>query len=107
MNGTICQTGSLFGKTLRITSWILRFVNNCKAKAQNEKGTVGPLQTGEIQRARNNWIVRVQRDIPENLEKPGFKLERDLETGILKCPGAQGYKPVHFKNGVFAQKLQC
>ena len=98
-----------YWKTLRITSWILRFINNCKAKAKNEKGTVGPLQTEEILRARNSWIVKVQKDIPENLEKPGFKLERDPETGILKCAGrVQGYKPIYLENGVFAQTLvQC
>ena len=42
-----------YWKTLRITSWILRFMNNCKDKAKNEKGTIGPLQTEEILRARN------------------------------------------------------
>ena len=98
-----------YWKTLRITSWILRFINNCKAKTKNEKGTVGPLKTEEILRARNYWIVKVQKGIPENLEKPRFKLERDPETGILKCAGrVQGYKPIYLENGVFAQKLvQC
>ena len=67
------------------------------------------MQTEEILRARNYWIVKVQKGIPENLEKPGFKLERDPETGILKCAGrVQGYKPIYLENGVFAQKLvQC
>ena len=84
-------------------------MNNWKAKAQNKKGTVGPLQTEEIQRARNYWIVGVQRDIPKNLEKPGFKLERDTKTGILKCAGrVQGYNQIYLENGVFVQKLvQC
>ena len=76
-----------YWKTLRITSWMFQFINNCKAKVKNEKGTVSPLQTEEILRARNYWIVKVQKDIPENLEKPGFKLERDPETGILRCAG--------------------
>ena len=87
-----------YWKTLRIASWILPFINNCKAKAKNEKGTVGPLQTEEILRARNCWIVKVQKDIPENLEKPGCKLERDPETGILKCARrVQGYKPIYLE----------
>ena len=98
-----------YWKTLRISSWILRFINNCKAKAKNEKGTAVPLQTEEILRARNYWIVKVQKDIPEILEKPGFKLEKDPETGILKCAGrVQEYKPIYLENGVFTQKLvQC
>ena len=98
-----------YWKTIRITSWTLQFMNNCKAQAKNEKRTVSPLQTEEILRVRNYWIVRVQKDIPENLEKPGFKLERDPETGILKFAGrVQGYKPIYLENGVFSQKLvQC
>ena len=32
-----------YWKTLTIASWILQFINNCKAKAKNEKGTVCPL----------------------------------------------------------------
>ena len=73
------------------------------------KGKVGPLQTEEILRARNNWIVKVQKDIPENLEKLGFNLERHPETGSLKCAGTvQGYKSIYLENRVFAQRLvQC
>ena len=92
--------------THRITSWISRLIDNCEAKARNEKGTVGPLQTEEILRGRNYWIVKVRKDIPEDLEKPGFDLERDPETGILKFSGrVQGYKPIYLEHRVFPQKL--
>ena len=37
-----------YWRTLRITSLMFRFINNCKAKAKNEKEKVGPLQTKEI-----------------------------------------------------------
>ena len=73
------------------------------------KGQSVHLQTEETLRTRNYWIVKVQKGFPENLEKPRFKLERDPETGILKCAGrVQRYKPIYLENGVFAQKLvQC
>ena len=37
-----------YWKTLRITSWILQFINNCKTKAKKREGTVSPLQTEEL-----------------------------------------------------------
>ena len=33
-----------YWKTLKIASWVLRFMNNCKAKAKNEKRIVGKLR---------------------------------------------------------------
>ena len=89
MNRTICWTGSLFGKHLELP---VGYYGSAKPKQKNAKGTVGPLQTEKIQRARNYWIVTVHRKIPEKFEKPGFKSERDPETGTLKCAGrVQGY----------------
>ena len=92
--------------TLRITAWVLRFVNNCKAKVNNTKKSRGALTTEEILRGREYWILRAQKNIQENLERPGWKLEKDLKTGILKCVGrVQEYQPIYLENGTFAQKL--
>ena len=64
------------------------------------------MTTEEIQRGREYWILRAQKNIQENLERPGWKLEKDLKTGILKCVGrVQEYQPIYLENGTFAQKL--
>ena len=92
--------------TLRVTAWVLRFANNCKAKVKKTKKTSGPLVTEEIQKAREYSILRAQKNIKENLESPGWKLERGLKTGILKCVGrVQEYHRIYLENGTFAQKL--
>ena len=92
--------------TLRVTAWGLRFANNCKAKANKRKKISGPLTTEEIQKGREYWILKVQKNIQENLERPGWKLEKDLKTGILKCVGrVQEYHPIYLENGTFTQKL--
>ena len=92
--------------TLRVTAWALIFINNCKAKVNKTKSIGGPLTTEEIQQSRKYWIVRAQRNIPEKLERPGWKLERESKTGILRCVGRiQEYQPIYLENGTFTQKL--
>ena len=73
--------------TLRITVWVLRFASNCKAKINKTKKSSEALATEEIQMGREYWILRAQKNIQENLEKPGWKLEKDLKTGVLRCLG--------------------
>ena len=64
---------------LRVTVWILRFVQNCqgsKKKLEREKGT---FCKEEIVRARDCWVRRVQKNIPCTLKSPGWKLEIDKD----------------------------
>ena len=51
-------------------------------------------------------MLRAQKNIQENLERPGKKLKRDLKTEVLKCVGkVQEYHPIYLENETFAQKL--
>ena len=95
-----------YWNTLRITAWVLRFVQNSSAKLRKEKRRHGPLSTEEIMDARDHWVRREQKKIPKDLEKPGWKLVKDEKTNILKCIGRlQNYRPMYFEKGLFAQKL--
>ena len=92
--------------TLRVTAWILRFVQNCQARKKKLERKKGPLCTEEILRARDCWVRRVQKNIPSALESPGWKLEMDKDPNILKCVGRiQGYRPTYLEDGTFVQKL--
>ena len=55
----VIGTGSCW-KTLRVTAWCLRFKHNCLAKGKKSKRKSGPLQTEEIENARNHWEKKVQ-----------------------------------------------
>ena len=92
--------------TLQVTAWVSRFANSCKAKVKKTKKTGGPLVTEDIQQGREYWILRAQKHIQENIDRPGWKLERDLKMGILTCVDrVQEYNPIYLENGKFAQKL--
>ena len=95
-----------YWNTLRITAWALRFAHNSSAKLRKEKRRHGPLSTDEIMIARNYWVRRGQRKVPNGLEKPGWKLVKDERTNILKCVGRiQNYRPTYLEKGLFVQKL--
>ena len=56
--------------------------------------------------ARNYWVRREQRKVPNGLEKPGWKLVKDERTNILKCVGRiQNYRPTYLEKGLFVQRL--
>ena len=61
---------SSYWKTLRVTAWCLRFKHNCLAKEQKSKRKSGPLQTEEIENARNHWVKKVQSNTPETSRVP-------------------------------------
>ena len=95
-----------YWKTLRTTAWGLRFVKNCLAKVKKGKPTKGQLTTEEILNARDYWVRKEQNKITEIKQTPGYRVEKDEETGILKCYGRiQGYNPTYLEMGLFAEKL--
>ena len=77
---------------------------SCQIKEDKKK--LGPLYTEELAKAKQHWVERAQRGIPDGMERPGWKLVKDKETSVLKCTGRiQGYNPVHLEDGPFTQKL--
>ena len=96
-----------YWNTLRITAWALRFVHNCRAKLLKTKKMCKKLLSGdEILNARDYWVRKVQRHVPEDLGASGWRLTKDKNTGILKCKGRiKDYEPIYIGSGVFADKL--
>ena len=91
---------------MRVTAWVLRFINNCKARRSKFKKTSGPLVTEEITTARNYWVKRVQKADKACLQSPGWKLVEDEHTGVLKCEGrVKGYRPTYLPGGLLAEKF--
>ena len=97
---------STYWRMLQITAWVLRFKTNCLAKLKKTKKKSGPLYTEELAKAKQHWVERAQRGIPDGMESLGWKLVKGKETGVLKCNGGiQGYNPVYLEDGPFTQKL--
>ena len=96
-----------FRKSMRITSWILRFLNNCRKRTHQ---LTGPLSTTEIQAAVDLWIVKIQREV---LDDPQHKQQKEHlnlvknEQGIVICKGRiQGFNPIYLpRNSNFKEKI--
>ena len=49
---------------------------------------------------------REQKKIPKDLEKPGWKHNKEKGTNILKCVGRiENYIPTYLEKGILVQKL--
>ena len=95
-----------YWKVLRITAWVLRFKANALLKSQKAEKVSGPLHTAELKTARDYWVRKVQRSVSENMERPGWKLEKEEKSGILKCAGRiSGYNPTYLEERPFVRKL--
>ena len=91
---------------LQITAWVLIFKINCLAKLKKIKKKSGPLYTKELAKAKQHWVERAQRGIPDGMERPGWKLVKDKDTSVFKCTGrTQGYNPVYLEGEPFTDKL--
>ena len=93
-------------RTLRVTSWLLRFVYNCKKREKRN----GPLSVSETEEAKQWWIKRVQNvdsDTPHFTQtKEALNLKENPE-GMLVCHGRiQGAYPIYLPtNATLTRKL--
>ena len=62
---------SSYWRMIRVTAWILRFVNNCLARGRHNRRRSGPLVSEEVEAATNRWVRRVQRGVNPDLQAPG------------------------------------
>ena len=86
-----------FWKTVRITTLIRRFLNNCKQKKSAR--LVGPLTTFETDKEVRWWVQRAQESSSGTEKFEGDKLTLNLQKnsdGLYECRGRiQGNYPIY------------
>ena len=93
-------------RVLQITDFVLRFKTNNLAKLKKIKKKSGPLCTEKLAKVKQYWAERVQKGIPDDTERPEWKLVKGKETNLLKCTlKIQGYNPIYIEDALFTQKL--
>jgi uncharacterized protein YoxC len=96
-------------KTIRIMSWMKRFIHNTK-RCNKEKKISGPITTAETETILKFWILKAQN---EGKNGKSFEEERARlnlqpnEEGVLECRGRiQGEFPIYLPDtSLFSQKL--
>ena len=69
-----------YWSVMRITGWLFRFCHNALKKAHQEKLITGPLSTEEVEKVKNAWTLRAQRNIDltaDNMQALGVKKDAD------------------------------
>ena len=97
-----------FWKTVRVTTWMRRFLNNCKQKKSNR--LVGPLTTSETDKELRWWIQRAQESSSGTEKFEEDKLTLNLQKnsdGLYECRGRiQGNYPIYLPpSAVLSEKL--
>ena len=84
-------------KTVRVTTWMRRFLNNCKQKKSNR--LVGPLTTSETDKELRWWVQRAQESSSGTERFEEDKLTLNLQKnsdGLYECRGRiQGNYPIY------------
>lgn len=97
-----------FWHTIRITSWVARFIHNCKSSKANRLS--GPLTTGETNKQVKGWVMRVQRSKLNTDQFQEDQLKLNLQKngdGLYECRGRiQGSYPVYLPpDAVLTEKM--
>ena len=86
-----------FWQTIRVTSWVARFIHNCKSSKANRQS--GPLTTSETDKQVKGWVMRVQHSKLNTSQFQEDQLKLNLqrnEEGLYECRGrVQGCYPIY------------
>ena len=98
----------MFWETVRISSWVNRFLQNCRTRKSERVG--GPLTTAETGKQVKWWIKHEQErySVTEKFleDQQRLNLQKN-EDGIYECRGRiQGCYPMYLPPGVpFSEKM--
>jgi hypothetical protein len=97
-----CKRFSKWKRVIRITSYIKRFIQNCRNKCgrneRNQQQEVGPLTSQELENAEEYWLKQMQSNILKRLPRGDFEtlsLYMD-DRNILRVGGR--VDPTHRNN---------
>ena len=87
-----CKKYSNWKKLIRVTAYVLRFVQNIQTKMQsvvNKWSKQGPLSTQELTEAANYWIIKMQKNLHRRMANGEFKSLSPFtdDAGILRVGG--------------------
>lgn len=93
-----CEEFSTWKRLLRVTAYVLRFINNCR-KVNNTK-QMDPLSAKEIAKAEDYWVRRAQLSLHKRREKGELSNLTPFgdERGIIKVGGRVNPELISYDN---------
>ena len=86
-------------KVLRVTAYVLRFIDNLKNRKVGKQGSKGVLSVKEIEAAEKAWIAYTQEEFQKEPEFGNIKVQLGLESedGVLVCKGRLGESDLDYR----------
>ena len=90
---------SNFKKLVRITSWVLRFVNNIKKKIKKSEASLTDLKANELKIAEEYLIKSNQKNLlnEKNISKYNYLNLTIDEKGLIRCTGRLSLAPLPYE----------
>lgn len=85
-----CESFSRLQRLLRVTAYVIRFVNTLKGKVKKERVVLAlELTTAEVSNAEKCWIIESQRHLKEDAAFPTWEKQFNLflDAGVWRCGG--------------------
>ena len=86
-------------KLLRVTAYVLRFINSLKKRQVDSQNSKQVLCVGGIEAAEKVWIVHMQDKFQKEPKFKNIKVQLGLckEDGLLVCKGRLGESDLDFR----------
>ena len=87
-------------KLLRVTAYVLRFVQNLKSKKLKEELKTGLLSVGELEAAEKAWIIDAQLSLLQSKDYCKLRVQLGVvsENEVLVCKGRLGNSDLDFRS---------
>ena len=87
-----CRNFSRLQRLLRVTSYVLKFVEQCKSRIRTPEVVEAELTAADINKAETLWVKEMQKDLFLYKDFPNWKRQFDLflEGGVWRCRSRLG-----------------
>ena len=85
-------------RLLRVTGYILRFVERCKSRTRVSEMIETELTAEEVTKAETLWVKELQRELLKHKDFPNWKMQFDLflEGEVWRCRGRLGNSDIPY-----------
>ena len=90
---------SNFKKLVRITSWVLRFINNINKKIKKSEVSLRDLRVDELKTAEEYLIKSNQKNLlnEKNISKYNYLNLTIDKKGLIRCTGRLSFAPLPYE----------
>ena len=93
-----CKNFSCLQRLLRVTGYVLRFMERCKSRTRASEMIETELAAADVAKAETLWVKELQRELPKHKDFLNWKRQFDLflEGEVWRCKGRLGNSDIPY-----------